>query len=279
MITTEAEGLGYEIDQLNFDSEDVPRAVWAIGMELVTDGHERPLHRHRKSQLILGMKGFITCETPRGVWMVPPQCALWIPSRMDHGVRVIGNLELYVLFIEPEIAIGLPSECCTIAASPLLRELVIGTARLPRLYDSSGPAGRLIQTMLDQLAIAPIERLHFPSPSDPRLRRIADAIIADPSDRATIGEWAHRLGMSERALFRLVAQQIGMSFGRWRQQFHAMLAVEWLSQGLSVQTVAFDLGYESASSFINMFKKLLGQPPARYLAARQRTAVARSALG
>ena len=36
-----------------------------------------------------------------------------------------------------------------------------------------------------------------------------------------------------------------------------------------VQAVAFDLGYESASAFITMFKKALGQPPAQYLANRQ----------
>lgn len=268
MSATEGRGADDEIDQLNFDSEDVPRAVWAIRMKLVTDGFERPLHRHRRSQLILAIKGLITCETPKGIWMVPPQCALWIPGDMDHSVRIIGNLELYVMFLEPEIGLGMPAECCTLAVSPLLRELVIEISRLPRLYDPDGPDGRLTKTMLDQLAVAPIEHLHLPTPSDPRLRRVANAIMTNPSDRATIREWASRLGMSERALFRLIAQQIGMSFVRWRQQSHVMLALNWLSQGQSVQAVAFKLGYESASSFIHMFKRIMRQSPARYLSSR-----------
>jgi AraC-like DNA-binding protein len=32
--------------------------------------------------------------------------------------------------------------------------------------------------------------------------------------------------------------------------------------------VALDLGYENASGFITMFRKAMGQPPARYLADR-----------
>ncbi|MGV8657531.1 helix-turn-helix domain-containing protein, partial [Pseudomonas aeruginosa] len=35
-----------------------------------------------------------------------------------------------------------------------------------------------------------------------------------------------------------------------------------------VQTVALDLGYESASGFVTMFRKAVGKPPARYLAER-----------
>lgn len=74
--------------------------------------------------------------------------------------------------------------------SPLLRELVVEAARLPRLYDTGGPAERLVHTTLDQLRSAPIERLHLPLPSDARLRSIIDAMTADPSDRSTVAQWA-----------------------------------------------------------------------------------------
>jgi AraC-like DNA-binding protein len=59
-----------------------------------------------------------------------------------------------------------------------------------------------------------------------------------------------------------------MSFGRWRQQLHVILALQWLTRGDSVQSVATDLGYESASSFVTMFRKLIGTSPARYMAQR-----------
>lgn len=245
-----------------------PRAVSAIGMEIVTGGVERQSHAHRKAQLILSTRGLITCEVAKGLWMVPPLCALWIPGGMEHSVRAVGEAELYILFLDPEAAHAAPAECCTISIAPLLRELVIAVSRLPPLYDRDGPPGRLVQTMLDELAVAPVERLHLPLPSDPRLRKIADALNADPSNRATVGEWARHAAMSERTLVRTILKETGMSFGRWRQQFQIMVALERLSAGEFVQTVALDLGYESASAFITMFKKALGQPPGKYLAAQ-----------
>lgn len=56
-----------------------------------------------------------------------------------------------------------------------------------------------------------------------------------------------------------------MSFGQWRRQLHIILSLRRLSQGDSVQTVALELGYESASGFVTMFRKTMGKPPARYL--------------
>jgi AraC-like DNA-binding protein len=252
-----------------FDPQKVQRPVFAISGESVTVGFEHPPHAHHKAQLILALRGLVSCEVAKGMWMVPPQCALWIPGGMEHSVRGVGEVAVYILFAEPDATQAMPKECCTVAIAPLLRELIFEVANLPPLYDCDGPDGRLVQTMLDQLAMAPVESLYLPLPSDSRLRKIANAFTADPADRATVGEWARRVAMSERTLFRLIHREIGMSFGRWRQQFHIMVALKRLASGDSVQTVAYDLGYESASAFITMFKKALGEPPAKYLASRE----------
>jgi len=58
-----------------------------------------------------------------------------------------------------------------------------------------------------------------------------------------------------------------MSFGRWRQQLHIIIALQKLASGMSVQNVSDSLGYGSVSAFITMFRNVLGQPPARYIAA------------
>lgn len=39
---------------------------------------------------------------------------------------------------------------------------------------------------------------------------------------------------------------------------------KWLAYNKSVTSVAIDLGYDSVSAFINMFKKTLGDTPKRY---------------
>ena len=111
-----------------------------------------------------------------------------------------------------------------------------------------------------------VSTLHLPIPDDPALRHIANGLIQNPRDRAPVSEWARRVAMSERSLSRLVRRRTAMSFGRWRQQLQILIALQRLSEGASVQTVAYDLGYESVSAFITMFKSALGKPPARYVA-------------
>ena len=98
--------------------------------------------------------------------------------------------------------------------------------------------------MLDQLAAAPIENLHLPVSDDARIRQLTEGMLSSPADKSTLGQWAQRIGMSERSLSRTLQQQMGMSFGHWRRQLHVMLALQRLTQGESVQTVALDLGYE-----------------------------------
>ena len=141
-------------------------------------------------------------------------------------------------------------------------------AHLPYLYEEGGTNSRLVAVLLDELAAAPIERLHLPMPSDPRLRRLAEGMMAAPAERCTLNALARRAGMSERTLERLIARETGMSFGRWRQQLAVMLAVKWLAGGASLQQVTAELGYQTVPSFVTMFRKTLGASPGRYMAER-----------
>lgn len=250
------------------DPDASPRPVVAFGVKPGTDRMEVGAHRHRKGELLLTMRGALTCEVGRRLWIVPPQCAIWIPGGAVHDVRAIGAIETYCLFFAGAPA-RLPEGCCTVAVTPLLRELVLRCATFPALYPERGAEANLATLLLDELAAAPVETLHLPMPSDPRLRRLAARLTADPSDRATTEVWARRVGVSGRTLSRILLRETGMSFGRWRQQLHIVLALQRLSSGASVQEVASGLGYESAGSFVTMFKRALGAPPARYMAQRR----------
>ena len=95
-----------------------------------------------------------------------------------------------------------------------------------------------------------------------------DAIVASPADASTADTWARRVGIGERTLNRLLVKETGLSFGRWRQRLHVTLAIQRMARGASVQQVATELGYASASSFVTMFRKPLGTSPARYMAHR-----------
>jgi AraC-like DNA-binding protein len=258
-------------DQYDPKLHQIDRPVIAASISLVTEGKELPLHRHRKAQLLFTLSGVITCETERGVWMVPPGCAVWIPGGTSHRARPSGKVRGYALFVEPNAIVGLPQICCSVAVSILLKALIDRASAMPRLYDPHSADGRIMTVLLDELVAAPLEQLHLPRPTDSRLLKLTDAMLTDPADPTLLPQWAARIGMSERSLSRLFRIQTGMSVGRWRRQWHVIAGLQRLTSGMSVQAVAYELGYDSTSAFVTMFKKAVGKPPGRFLAERMDT--------
>ena len=223
---------------------------------------EAPEHHHRKGQLVMPLRGGVTCRVPNGMWMVPPHCGVWVPGGMRHSNVATANARLFFLFIEPGAA-DLPDRCCTLSLSPLVRELIIELADQSAV--ATADAELLIAVLLSALPRMPVEQLHLPLTDEPRLERIASALVNDLSDRRTMAQWASRVAMSENSLARLVRQETGLTFGRWRQQLQLIVALRSLAAGATVQQISGDLGYESVSAFITMFKKALGTSPAKYL--------------
>jgi AraC-like DNA-binding protein len=249
----------------NVDETQVRAPVVGTHVEVTEHKREVPVHQHRQGQLVVALKGGVTCEVPNSIWMVPPRCAVWIPGQMPHSVRATVNARICYLLIQPDAA-QLPSHCCTLAISPLVRELILHMADQPSEYGPDSPTGRKALVLLEELAQMPVEHLHLPTSNEPRVRKIAKMLTDDPADRRTLGEWGKLVAMSERSLARLVQQETGLTFGRWRQQLHLIVAMRQLAAGQTVQRVAEQLGYDSVTAFITMFKKSVGKPPARYFA-------------
>lgn len=250
----------------SFDPDlDLQPAI-ALEVDVQHNDVEQPVHQHRKGQLVMALHGAVQCEVPGGLWMVPPQHGVWIPGDMPHSNRVTHNARMCLVFIEPGAA-AMPDHCCTLSITPLVRELTRHLAQAGTHYAADSATARVAQVLVEQLAAAPIEQLHLPMPDHPKIRRIAKALAQDPADRRTLAEWADSLAMSDRSLARLMQRETGLTFGRWRQQWHLVVALRQLAAGATVQQVAGDLGYDSVTAFITMFKKALGASPTQYFAA------------
>lgn len=246
------------------DPDKVPRAVVGLTIELANLGETEP-HSHQKAQLLYVISGVITVEAAQGIWTVPPHCAIWIPAGAVHLARATGRITIGSLYIDPNQPEAGQKNCGIVFVHPLLRELILRFIGQPQLYpEGDTREGRLVAVLLDELHAAPVEPLHLPMPQDRRLRRLAETMLDDPSLRFTIEEWGARIGASTRTLSRLFQRETGMSFVRWKQQLHIGLALQRLALGISVTNIALDLGYESPSAFIAMFRRMLGQTPARY---------------
>jgi quercetin dioxygenase-like cupin family protein len=103
------------------DIEDVPRSIVARATAY-PDGSVIPPHRHRRAQLVYASEGVMTVTTEKGMWVVPPQRAVWVPACMEHHIRATGRLSMRSLYIKPDAVADLPIDCCIVAVPPLLRE-------------------------------------------------------------------------------------------------------------------------------------------------------------
>jgi AraC-like DNA-binding protein len=98
-------------------------------------------------------------------------------------------------------------------------------------------------------------------PRDPRLLRVCNALLADPSSRSTLEGWVDTAGASVRTLARLFEAETGLSFAGWRQRVRFHNALEAIVGGEPIARVAARNGYRSSSAFSAAFRKVMGQAP------------------
>jgi AraC-like DNA-binding protein len=244
--------------------EDPGRPIAPLAIDY-TGASLRPWHHHRRGQLLYADEGVMQVGTGEGTWTVAPEQAVWVPPGVEHQVGHRSGVAMRTLYIDPGVARELPGQCCVVAISPLLRQLILRAMQIGLDYVPGSPGARLMAVILDELRGMRAEPLHLPHPRDPRLKRIAEALLADPADGRALGDWAKAAGASSRTLARLFVKETGMTFGAWRERLRLTTAVARLAEGEAVTAVAYDLGYQSPSAFIAMFRRSLGETPGRYL--------------
>ena len=119
---------------------------------------------------------------------------------------------------------------------------------------------------MDQISSMHTAPLDLQIPVDERLRKIYTQLSNNPGDNKTLEDWGEKVGATGRTLARRFRSETGMSFRQFRQQVRILEALRRLGMKEPVTTVAIDLGYDSPSAFISMFKKALGKTPGQYFA-------------
>jgi AraC-like DNA-binding protein len=158
----------------------------------------------------------------------------------------------------------LPQECCVVSIPPLLRELILHAVAMPRLYRPNSLEERIMNIILDLVQTLKVAPLDLPMPQDTRLQMISQTLAKNPADNRSLEGWGSKVGATSRTLTRLFRSETGMSFRQWRQQVRILEALKRLGGKELVTAVALDLGYDSPSAFIAMFKKALGKTPGQY---------------
>ncbi len=106
----------------------------------------------------------------------------------------------------------------------------------------------------------------IPLPQEPRCRRAAELVLADPAGAHDIDLVAEKIGTSARTLSRLFSAETELSFKSWCQRARIAAAIERLSTdtNVSIKQVAGELGYASLPAFSHAFRQVTGRTPSEF---------------
>lgn len=236
-------------------------------------------HAHPWAQLAAAASGVLRITAGAMTYLVPAWRAVWIPPGVEHLVNAVEAADMRAIYLHrheagvtPSSAIGQDpvwAHCRVLQMSPLLRELILQMD--PHGDDEPPPAaetlareallGALLQNELQRAA--PVQ-LGIELPQDRRLRRLCDAMLAEPTRHAVLADWASEAGASPRTVARLFQDELGTTFQRWRVQVLLGHATTLAARGWPMRLIAAELGYANASAFGAMVRRSVGLSPARF---------------
>jgi len=231
-------------------------------------GEEKTLHAHPEGQIWAVRQGLVTAQLGRDSWVLPPGHIGWIPPGTLHTATVHRAASGWTAYLRQDLCRGLPARPAAFVMTPLADALLDRIAGWGTAVPELGkPQKRLLGVLIDELIASPVESLYLSMPKHARLLKMAQTIAAAPDDKRTLAQWAAQIGMSERGLTRHFSAETGMSLVQWRSIARMKRALELLSDGNSVTNTAIELGYDSISTFIALFRRTFGVTPSRHASA------------
>jgi AraC-like DNA-binding protein len=218
-------------------------------------------HTHVAHQIVHARAGIMRVHSTGGTWVVPPGRALWMPANTEHSILCISAVSMRTVYLQGEHG-AFSANCAVWNVSALMREIIVQVAGC----NCRGQETHLLALLVSEIDSINTVPLHLPEPADASLKIVTDALLAHPDDTRPLEEWAVQLGVAPRTLIRRFQKQTGLTFRQWRQQARLLTALEHLAAGQAVTAVALEVGYESPSAFVAMFRETFGVTPGKYFA-------------
>lgn len=223
-------------------------------------------HAHEWGQVIFVTRHVLEMNVEGERLLTPASIPVWIPPRQQHASYNHQQAQFRTFNLAAELCDGLPQRACLLSVDAIVHAIMDEFAHTGLEQPQTPEEWRLCDVLRDRLRIAPMQESYLPTSRDKFLAPVLHALEANPGDNTTLAEWAARVFTTERTLARRCRQDLNMSFSEWRQRLRFLHAIAQLGQGKSVQAIAHDLGYGSASALIVMFQQQAGTTPDRYRA-------------
>lgn len=240
---------------------DAPRAASIRTDTLVRNSH---WHYHDMHQLDYTLEGVIELETEGGTHLISPQVAAWIPAGCRHRAS-LHSAPSGSIFFTADMVDDPGDRVRGVLLTPLMRELILESARWPLIGDETALRSLFFQTLaaLCNEWIREEAGFFLPTGSDPRIRRALD-FTATHID-ASMADVCAIAGMSERSLRRHLKAETGLTWDAYRQRSRVLRSITLLSDSDgSVTSIALDCGFETLSGFSRAFREVMDESPKDY---------------
>lgn len=236
-------------------------------------GETIALHHHPFMQLTLPLQGTVKLQLEQGWWLATPGTGILIAAGVEHRAIYPRTTHLINVHFSLDSTEPAPPAAQVVNVSEMLMALAHELQTLSTRKACNAPLEAMRQVLTYQLDQNIIKTsLFMPEGKDRRLKKVIYTLRNNPGCTDSLTALAQSAGTSQRTLARLFEKETGMTFLRWREQLRMMVAIERMMSGQSIVETAFDLGYQSASSFTTAFTRRIGIPPGKYVkGAAQKT--------
>jgi AraC-like DNA-binding protein len=250
------------IERIGLESASLP----AFGYLDAAANTRYDWHQHSCHQLMYSLQGSAQVEVASRRYMLPPQRAAWISAGTLHRTT-IGDLAGESIYFQPAMVTWPVEPICVFAAQPLLRAMV-GEAM--RWEPAPNDADDLREPFFRTLALLCRDWMRqgdpfwLPSTNEAQLSRAIDYTLKNLQD-ATVQRASEAAAMSERSFRRHLVAALGISWREFLAKARLLQALELLSRpGSRITDVAFQIGFDSPSSFTKAFGVFAGETPRSY---------------
>lgn len=255
-------------DMIDIDDEGSEMFIHHANLGTV----ETETHQHTKNQLLYAEGGIIHIFIHDRHWYLPGRCFMLIPAGVEHSILTFSKkVSLYNFYFKVEdYNQNFYGESNIYYAGDLLREMILYTKSWKGKIDKKeAPKYYFLKALKENIPLMETTKLpteiQHPFPKDPKLIEIAHFLSKNLDKNYTIEEVAKEFGLSTRTLSRKFKETMGISYVRFLRSLRITKSLELISENqYNMYEIAMMVGYNSLSSFSNIFYKIAGIRPTEY---------------
>lgn len=228
---------------------------------------KRPTLMGRWGEFMYSSNGVVQVSVRGQHYLAPPHLGIWLPPGGEHQISDASPAVCHSVFICEAYCKDMPRRICTLTSTSLVRAILEHLRNSALTTCDPEARLRLLRVLVDQLSNCSAMDSYLPQSTDAELELILESLRKVPADNRSLDQLAAEFGISERTLIRRAKFELGISLTEWRQRLKLIHALPMLQSGQSVESVATECGFTTASAFIAMVRRLTGKSAGRYLSS------------